>query len=308
MRSELAAAGATRGDAGARALRLHVRRHQQPQLRAAARAARAIVLLQHARQARSQSLAALAHRLCGRADARAHARPAREPHHARQGSRELRRAHPSRARSAGRASPSSASGTAPSATSMRTSPPRRMSTGPRVSQRFVESLGLQYNAYTTQIEPHDWIAEYCDAVAAHRHGAHRPVPRLLGLHLARLFPPAAGRRRSRLLDDAAQGESHRFRECRRQSRRRERAAASLRGQAADLALAARPHGLHRAAQSRRRARRMRSSPGARSSAASPRSRPTRRASPRTSTTPGKCSARPCRPCCAPPACRTATSS
>jgi adenylosuccinate lyase len=32
------------------------------------------------------------------------------------------------------------------------------------SQRFVESLGLDCNAYTTQIEPHDNIAEYCDAV------------------------------------------------------------------------------------------------------------------------------------------------
>ncbi len=35
-----------------------------------------------------------------------------------------------------------------------------------VSREFVESLGLEYNPYTTQIEPHDWIAEYCDAVAA----------------------------------------------------------------------------------------------------------------------------------------------
>jgi Adenylosuccinate lyase len=34
------------------------------------------------------------------------------------------------------------------------------------SQRFVESLGLDYNAYTTQIEPHDGVAEYCDACAA----------------------------------------------------------------------------------------------------------------------------------------------
>ena len=33
-----------------------------------------------------------------------------------------------------------------------------------LSQRFVESLGLDYNAYTTQIEPHDGVAEYCDAV------------------------------------------------------------------------------------------------------------------------------------------------
>ncbi|MGH8145639.1 MAG: adenylosuccinate lyase [Rhodanobacteraceae bacterium] len=31
------------------------------------------------------------------------------------------------------------------------------------SKRFVESLGLQWNEYTTQIEPHDGIAELCDA-------------------------------------------------------------------------------------------------------------------------------------------------
>jgi adenylosuccinate lyase len=37
---------------------------------------------------------------------------------------------------------------------------------PGISHRFVESLDLQDNPYTTQIEPHDWIAEYCDAVAA----------------------------------------------------------------------------------------------------------------------------------------------
>ena len=37
---------------------------------------------------------------------------------------------------------------------------------PAVSQAFVSELGLEYNPWTTQIEPHDWIAEYCDAVAA----------------------------------------------------------------------------------------------------------------------------------------------
>jgi len=37
---------------------------------------------------------------------------------------------------------------------------------PAISARFIESLGLANNRYTTQIEPHDWIAEYCDAVAA----------------------------------------------------------------------------------------------------------------------------------------------
>jgi adenylosuccinate lyase len=35
---------------------------------------------------------------------------------------------------------------------------------PGVSRRFVESLGLAWNPYTTQIEPHDWIAEYCHAL------------------------------------------------------------------------------------------------------------------------------------------------
>ncbi len=36
---------------------------------------------------------------------------------------------------------------------------------PALSRAFIESLGLQWNPYTTQIEPHDWIAEYCDALA-----------------------------------------------------------------------------------------------------------------------------------------------
>jgi adenylosuccinate lyase len=33
------------------------------------------------------------------------------------------------------------------------------------SRRFILELGLVPNEYTTQIEPHDWIAEYCDALA-----------------------------------------------------------------------------------------------------------------------------------------------
>ncbi len=36
---------------------------------------------------------------------------------------------------------------------------------PVLAQKFVESLGLQWNPYTTQIEPHDYIAEYMDALA-----------------------------------------------------------------------------------------------------------------------------------------------
>ena len=34
-----------------------------------------------------------------------------------------------------------------------------------LSERFVNSLGLDWNAYTTQIEPHDYVAELFDAVA-----------------------------------------------------------------------------------------------------------------------------------------------
>jgi adenylosuccinate lyase len=34
-----------------------------------------------------------------------------------------------------------------------------------LGRRLVESLGLEWNVYTTQIEPHDWVAEYCDALA-----------------------------------------------------------------------------------------------------------------------------------------------
>ena len=35
----------------------------------------------------------------------------------------------------------------------------------RFSRRFVEHLGLEFNPYTTQIEPHDWLAELLDAYA-----------------------------------------------------------------------------------------------------------------------------------------------
>jgi adenylosuccinate lyase len=35
---------------------------------------------------------------------------------------------------------------------------------PTFSAAFVESFGLTDNPYTTQIEPHDWIAEYCHAL------------------------------------------------------------------------------------------------------------------------------------------------
>ncbi len=36
---------------------------------------------------------------------------------------------------------------------------------PQIASRFVASQDLEWNPHTTQIEPHDWIAEYCDALA-----------------------------------------------------------------------------------------------------------------------------------------------
>ena len=36
----------------------------------------------------------------------------------------------------------------------------------QLAATFVERCGLVWNPHTTQIEPHDWIGEYCDALAA----------------------------------------------------------------------------------------------------------------------------------------------
>jgi adenylosuccinate lyase len=36
---------------------------------------------------------------------------------------------------------------------------------PALGRHLVESLGFEWNPYTTQIEPHDWMAEYFDALA-----------------------------------------------------------------------------------------------------------------------------------------------
>ncbi len=36
---------------------------------------------------------------------------------------------------------------------------------PALAERFVAALGLEFNPYTTQIEPHDCVAAYCDALS-----------------------------------------------------------------------------------------------------------------------------------------------
>lgn len=99
-------------------------------------------------------------------------------------------------------------------------------------ESFVKSLGLEFNPYCTQIEPHDFIAEMFHAVTRFNTvGYPRPSyhvavanttvtqpcslllsdidglrPRCVGVHLAGLPQATSCRLRSRLLHNAAQGE------------------------------------------------------------------------------------------------------
>ena len=119
------------GDARAGALRLHLGRHQQSQLCAPAASRRARRCCCRNSRRSAARCAGLAHSYARPADARAHARPDGEPDDARQGIRQ-RRGAPASARGRGwQAVRSSASGTARSATTTRTRPPSRSSTGAR---------------------------------------------------------------------------------------------------------------------------------------------------------------------------------
>ncbi len=170
------------------------------------------------------TLRALAQRARGAADAVAHPRPDRLAHHGGQGNRQRRCAAWQRQRVQlhGVSLPGKINGAVGNYNAHVVAYPEV--DWPALAQRFVESLGLEFNAYTTQIEPHDCIAEFCDAQRRINTIADRPVPRRLGLHLARLFQPGGEGRRSRLLDHAAQGQPDRFRERRRQLRPGQRAA------------------------------------------------------------------------------------
>ena len=130
VRQQLAAAGRERGVPRARAFRLHLRGHQQSQLRAPARARRAGALLGTLGE-RIAELDGPRPPPRGPADAGAHPRPARQPDDARQGSRQLRRAPAPRASGAGARWRFSANGTAPSATSTPTMRRCPASTGRR---------------------------------------------------------------------------------------------------------------------------------------------------------------------------------
>jgi len=190
---------------------------------------------------------------------------------------------------------------APSAISNRASRGGAGADWPNISRKFVAALGLGLNPYTTQIEPHDWIAEYCDAVAAINVvliDLSRDVWGYISLGYLRQRA-VAGEWAHRTMPHKVNPID--FENAERQSRHRERTVQTLRGKAAGVTLAARPHGFDSAAQHRRGAGPYfdcLESPGARTGQGGRRSRS---GLPRTSVVPGRSWVKRCRPCCARPA-------
>ena len=116
------------------------------------------------------------------------------------------------------------------------------------ARRFVESLGLDFNPYTIQIEPHDYWPN-CSMLCARINTILIDLDRdIWGYISLGYFKQKRRRGRSRLVHHAAQGQPDRLRKLGRQPRPGQRAAAPSVREAADLALAARPHRLDRAAQ------------------------------------------------------------
>lgn len=76
------------------------------------------------------------------------------------------------------------------------------------AKQFIESLGIGWNPYTIQIEPHDYIAELFDAIARFNTiliDFSRDVWSYISLGY---FKQKNHRRRSRLIHHAAQGQSY----------------------------------------------------------------------------------------------------
>ena len=108
------------------------------------------------------------------------------------------------------------------------------------NQRFIESLGLGFNPYTIQIEPHDSMAELFDAMARCNTilvDACRDIWSYisLGFFKQRLKEGEVG---SSTMPHKVNPSISRTP---RQPWHRQRLAAALLGEAADLAHAARPH-------------------------------------------------------------------
>ena len=159
---------------------------------------------------------------------------------------------------------------------------------------FVEAMGLEFNPYTIQIEPHDGLAELFDALA-------RVNTILIDLDRDMWGYISLGYFRQKTVAGEVGSSTmpHKvnpidFENSEGNLGARQRDAAPPLGEAADLAIAARPHRLDRAAQRRRRVRPQ----PARATVSLRRDcrkwRPIRCASPRTSSGAGTCSPKPCR--------------
>ena len=81
---------------------------------------------------------------------------------------------------------------------------------PRLSAKFLNRLGLTINKYTTQIEPHDYIAEMFDCLKRFNQillDFDRDIWTYVSLDY---FKQKKSRRRDRLINNAAQDQSDRF--------------------------------------------------------------------------------------------------
>ena len=161
-------------------------------------------------------------------------------------------------------------------------------------------------AYTTQIEPHDWIAEYCHALMR-ANTVLLDLARDMWTYISLGYfrqRPVAGEVGSSTMPHKVNPID--FENAEGNLGTGECAARPLRRQAADLAAAARPERFDGAAQSRRRHRPRRarlSVAGGRSAENRPRRGP---AGARIWIAPGRCSGRRCRPSCVRMESRTPT--
>ena len=101
----------------------------------------------------------------------------------------------------------------------------------------VERLGLAFNPYTIQIEPHDWMAELFDAIAR-ANTILIDWSRDAWGYISLGYFSQKTKEGEMQLDDAAQGQPDRFRKCRGQLRPGQRAARPHGAQAAGEPLAA----------------------------------------------------------------------
>jgi len=209
---------------GVHSFRLYVRGHQQRLARAdagagALRAAGPVAQ-------RAGTAARVCACPCRPADAVPHARPAGKPDHGGEGVRERGSAPGGRHRRDRARSSARQDEWRGSETTNAHLVAYRRSTGRSSRGTVVEGLGLTFNPHTIQIEPHDYMAELFDAIARANTVLLDPRSRYLGLCRARIFQAEAEARRGRLVDDAAQGQSDRLREFRRQFRAGQCAAAA----------------------------------------------------------------------------------